>query len=104
MILKDSTLKNAIVKKLEDNKIAAELAVVEGIESIAGHFENLEDRYLRDRAQDFRDIGEKILHELFKSSKKDNVSRDISKDSIIVAYDLGPTFTQLPLIFCRLIQ
>ena len=92
MILKDSTLKNTILNKLEEDKTAAELAVVEGIESIAGHFENLEDRYLRDRAQDFRDIGEKILHELFKSSEKDNVSRDISKDSIIVAYDLGPSF------------
>lgn len=95
MILNDSTLKNTILEKLEDNEIAAEHAVVEGIESIAEHFDNLDDRYLKDRAQDFRDIGEKILNELFNSRGRGKVSREISEDSIIVAYDLGPSFLEM---------
>ena len=54
--------------KLEAGDMAAELAVIEGIEAIAQQFEAMSDRYLREKAQDFRDIGERLLHELIKHS------------------------------------
>jgi phosphotransferase system, enzyme I, PtsP len=92
LILKDSRFRNTIFEKLEGNKVSAEQAVVEGIESIAEHFEKLDDKYLRERAQDFRDIGEKILHDLMKSSGDEHLAYGISNGSIIVAHDLGPSF------------
>ncbi len=92
MILKDSRFRNAILEKLAGKKGSAEQAVVEGIESIAADFEQLDDRYLRERAQDFRDIGEKILHELMKSSGEEHMAQGIRDGSVIVAHDLGPSF------------
>jgi phosphotransferase system enzyme I (PtsP) len=92
LILKDSKFRNTILEKLEGKQITAEQAVVEGIESIAEHFEKLDDRYLKERAQDFRDIGEKILHDLMKSKGEEHLSHGISDGSIIVAHDLGPSF------------
>lgn len=92
LIVQGDSLSNMMTEKLEENDLAAEIAVIEVIESIAEHFENLEDKYMRDRAQDFRDIGEKLLHELFKSSGEEEVGRGISDGSIIVASDVGPSF------------
>jgi phosphotransferase system enzyme I (PtsP) len=92
LILKDSRFRGTIFEKLEGKHISAEQAVVEGIESIAEHFEKLEDKYLKERAQDFRDIGEKILHDLMKSIGEEYLAHGIDNGSIIVAHDLGPSF------------
>jgi phosphotransferase system enzyme I (PtsP) len=92
LILKDSRFRNAILEKLVGKRVSAEQAVVEGIESIAADFERLDDKYLKERAQDFRDIGEKILHELMESIGEEHLAHGISDGSIIVAHDLGPSF------------
>jgi phosphotransferase system enzyme I (PtsP) len=92
LILKDSTFRNTIVEKIREKNIAAEPAVIEGIESIAGQFENLDDRYLRERAQDFRDLGEKILYYLLRSRGSEKVFTKPREGSVVVAYDLGPSF------------
>lgn len=67
MILNDSTFRNAIAEKVKEKGMAAEPAVIEGVESVAGQFENFNDPYLGERAQDFRDLGEKILYYLLRS-------------------------------------
>jgi phosphotransferase system enzyme I (PtsP) len=95
LILKDSTFQNTMVKKIRENKLAAESAVIEGIESIAEQFENLSDRYLRERGQDFRDIGERILHYLLQSRGEAKVSPAPREGSILVAYDVGPSFVSI---------
>ena len=92
LILKDSRFRNAILEKLAGKRVSAEQAVVEGIESVAADFERLDDKYLKERAQDFRDIGEKILHELMTSIGEEHPAHGISDGSIIVARDLGPSF------------
>ncbi len=92
LILKDSTFRNTIIEKIGAKSIAAELAVIEGIESIAGQFENLDDRYFRERAQDFRDLGEKILYYLLRSRGREKVFTRPREGSVVVAYDLGPSF------------
>ncbi len=95
LILQGSTLRSTIVEKLNEKNIPAELAVIEGIESIAQKFENLSDRYLREKAQDFRDIGERILQELVKMKKGPKVSAEPREGSILVAYDIGPSFISM---------
>lgn len=93
LILNDSKFRDAIMEKLEGRKIPAEQAVVEGIESIVANFEALDDKYLQERAQDFRDLGEKILHELMKPVGEEQHSvHKIGNGSIVVAHDLGPSF------------
>ncbi|MER3445565.1 MAG: phosphoenolpyruvate--protein phosphotransferase [Candidatus Dadabacteria bacterium] len=92
LILKDSTFQKTIIEKIREKGIAAELGVIEGIESIAGQFENLDDPYLRERAQDFRDLGEKILYYLLRSRGREKIFTRPREGSIVVAYDLGPSF------------
>lgn len=95
MILEGATLKNTIHHKLGKRQTTAEVAVVEGIESIASQFENLPDRYLKEKAQDFRDIGERILQELLKLKKGKVAAVEPEKGSILIAYDIGPSFISM---------
>jgi phosphotransferase system enzyme I (PtsP) len=90
LILKDSTFRKTVVEKIREKNLAAEIAVIEGVESIAVQFENLGDRYLRERAQDLRDIGEKILHHLLQS-RGERGSPAPKEGSILVASDVGPS-------------
>ena len=95
MVLQGSTLQTTLFQRLEDSQIPAELAVIEGIESIAEQFEGLSDRYLREKAQDFRDIGERILQELLKKKKGKKTVPEPSQGSILVAYEVGPSFVSM---------
>ncbi|MEQ9618761.1 MAG: phosphoenolpyruvate--protein phosphotransferase [Deltaproteobacteria bacterium] len=95
LILQGSTFKSTIEKKLKEENIPAELAVIEGIESIAQQFDNLTDRYLREKADDFRDIGERILQELMKLKKGRGVQSEPTEGSVLVAYDIGPSFISM---------
>lgn len=95
MILQGSTLRNTIKEKLHENDTPAEIAVIEGIEAIANKFDALPDRYLREKAQDFRDIGERILQELLKDKKGKKVHIEPEEGSILVAYDIGPSFISM---------
>jgi len=95
MMLEGSTLRNAISQKLKEKSIPAELAVIEGIEPIAQQFEALSDKYLREKAQDFRDIGERILHELVRHKKGRSIAAEPGEGSVLVAYDIGPSFISM---------
>lgn len=95
MILQGSTLRNTLAKKLKEKNIPAEIAVIEGIESIAQQFENLSDKYLREKAQDFRDIGERILQDLVSLKKGRSVATEPQEGSALVAYDIGPSFISM---------
>jgi len=95
LVLQGSTLRTALLKRLEDNDTSAELAVIEGVESIAEQFESLSDRYLREKAQDFRDIGERILQELVKQKKGSKAATEPMEGSVLVAYEIGPSFISM---------
>jgi len=94
MIIRSESLQNPLLKAVNEAEITAEQAVVDGVESIASHFEKLEDRYFREKAQDFRDIGERLLHELIGSSKKKSIPKN-GNTTIIVADEIGPSFVSM---------
>ncbi len=95
LVIQGKTLRNNMFEKLEKKNISAELAVVEAIEDIAGQFESLSDRYLREKAQDFRDIGERILHDLLKIKNGHQHSVEPEEGSILIANDIGPSFISM---------
>lgn len=95
LILKSTVLKKTITDILFKNKFSAEHAVIEGIESIAEQFESLEDPYLRERAMDFRDIGERILHDLLKSKNGGTSFAEPETGAILVAHDIGPSIISM---------
>lgn len=95
LVIQGKTLRNTMFEKLEEKNISAELAVVEAIEEIAEQFESLSDRYLREKAQDFRDIGERVLHELLKLKNGHTHVAEPEEGSILVANDIGPSFISM---------
>jgi len=95
LVIQGQTLRNNMFEKLEEKNVSAELAVVEAIEDIAQQFENLSDKYLREKAQDFRDIGERILHDLLNLSKGYHPSAEPDDGSILIAEDIGPSFVSM---------
>lgn len=95
LVLQGSTLRTTLFQRLQEKNIPAELAVIEGIESIAEQFEGLSDRYLREKAQDFRDIGERILQELVKLKKGRKAASEPMEGSVLVAYEIGPSFISM---------
>jgi len=95
LVLQGSTLRATLIQRLEQDDIPAELAVIEGIESIAEQFESLSDRYLREKAHDLRDIGERILQELVKLKIGRKAAAEPMEGSVLVAYEIGPSFISM---------
>jgi len=95
LVIQGKTLRNNMFEKLDQKNVSAELAVVEAIEDIAEQFESLSDRYLREKAQDFRDIGERILHDLLKLNHGHPHIAEPEEGSILIANDIGPSFISM---------
>ncbi len=89
------SVRGVILSFLEKGGVTAENAVVQGIESIAGRFEHQEDRYVREKAQDFRDIGEKLLHELVGLKTPDGAEAGTQGGAVLVAPEIGPSFVSM---------
>ena len=92
MIVDSSDMENGTIELIEEKKISAEAAVVEYLESHASLFEALADPYMRERAHDFRDIGERILRDLTRSKKDDIKAPTGKKPSILFAREMGVSF------------
>ncbi len=90
MILRDYYLKNNIIRKIQKQKILAETAVLEEIEQIAKNFEINKDAFLRERAQDFREIGHKILNCLI-GPEQHPMTPIFQEGAILVAQNIGPS-------------
>ena len=95
MIVKSSSLQNTLLDIIESKVVSAETAIIEGIESIAAQFESLTDRYLREKAQDLRDIGERFLHELVDKNIINDVSSPNGENIIVIADEIGPSFVSM---------
>ncbi len=95
MILDSTALQESLLKHVVDDGMSAEMAVVECVEALASQFESLTDTYLRERAQDFRDIGERLLHQITKSKSGKSDPMEVEPDSVIVAKEIGPSFVSM---------
>jgi len=92
MIVDSRDMERGTGNLIDEKNVSAEAAVVEYLESQALRFESLPDSYMRERAYDFRDIGERILRDLTHS--KDG-SIPVSADGeplILVAREIGVSF------------
>ncbi|WP_100065174.1 phosphoenolpyruvate--protein phosphotransferase [Miniphocaeibacter massiliensis] len=91
-MLDDPFLLETVEEKIK-NKINAEKALDDSIKEMVTMMQSLDDEYLRERATDYKDIGERLLYKL-KGIKPKNLS-DLPEDSIIVSKELTPTDTSL---------
>lgn len=91
MLLDDPEFVGAIVMNIESNKVNAEKALSDVIDMFVGIFDAMEDEYMKERAADVKDVGNRILNNLLGKSME---SMEIDfKNAVIVAHDLTPSDT-----------
>ncbi|MDD5454792.1 MAG: phosphoenolpyruvate--protein phosphotransferase [Candidatus Ratteibacteria bacterium] len=91
LILDDPALREKTINIIEKENINAENAVAQVLEKIGMTFSKIEDKYLRERAQDFKDVGRRILKNLL--GKQEETLANLADKVIIVAHDLAPSET-----------
>ena len=91
MLLEDEELEDEILTLIKKDKMSADHAIHSVIEEQASALESLDDEYLKERATDIRDIGNRFV----KNALGINIVSlsDIDEEVILVAYDLTPSET-----------
>ncbi|MCK8827853.1 phosphoenolpyruvate--protein phosphotransferase [Natroniella acetigena] len=91
MVLDDPELISAIENKIEAEAINVEAALGETIEEFATIFSNMDNEYMKERASDIRDVGDRILRNLL-GLEAQSVA-DLEQEVILIADDLTPSDT-----------
>ncbi|OOR99778.1 phosphoenolpyruvate--protein phosphotransferase [Haemophilus paracuniculus] len=91
MILEDEELEEEILGYLQDNLVTADVAASKVIDMQVAMLADIDDEYLKERAGDIRDIGNRLLRNILGMHIVD--LGDIQEESILVAYDLTPSET-----------
>ena len=91
MILEDEELEEEIIDYLRSNKVNASLAASKIIDQQVEMLSEIDDEYLKERAGDIRDIGNRLIKNILGMHIVD--LGDIAEESILVAYDLTPSET-----------
>ena len=91
MILEDEELEEEIVSYLKEHKVTVDVAASVVIDQQVAMLSDIDDEYLKERAGDIRDIGNRLLKNILGMNIID--LGEISEKSILVAYDLTPSET-----------
>lgn len=91
MMLEDEAFINEIKEKIKSEKVSAEYAIKEIANVYIEMFDNIKDDYLRERADDVKDIIGRVLQNLLGVQTTD--FSKMKENSIIVAKDLTPSDT-----------
>lgn len=91
MILEDEELEEEIIDYLRSNKVNASVAASKIIDQQVEMLSEIDDEYLKERAGDIRDIGNRLVKNILGMHIVD--LGDITEESILVAYDLTPSET-----------
>lgn len=93
MIVQDITLFDSVVNKISNEGQNAQKAVQNAVTEIASIFKMMEDDYMKERASDVQDVGNRILAKL--KGIAINPFENIKEEVIIIAEDLTPSDTAL---------
>ncbi|AEW44471.1 phosphotransferase system (PTS) enzyme I [Serratia symbiotica str. 'Cinara cedri'] len=91
MLLEDEELEQEIISLIKNEHFSAEAATYTVIENQAHALEELDDEYLKERAEDVRDIGKRLLRNIIGMPIVDLST--IQEKVILVASDLTPSET-----------
>ena len=96
MILADPALAQKPMKLIRSQRMNAAWALTTELNDLLEQFSEIEDAYLKERANDIRQVAERVIKAL-NAQKKDSLdstdimsSGDLGVDSIIVAHDIAP--------------
>jgi len=91
MFLDDPVLLEEVRGRIEKERVNAEAALSDAIEGYAAIFDAMEDEYMRARAADVRDVGQRVLRNLLGSGEEPLA--ELSSPVIVIACDLTPSDT-----------
>ena len=96
MILADPALAEKPMKLIRTQRMNAAWALTTELNDLLEQFAEIEDPYLKERANDIRQVAERVIKAL-NAQKKDPLDKsdsfsptDVDADSIIVAHDIAP--------------
>jgi phosphotransferase system enzyme I (PtsI) len=90
LMLENPALLEAVETRIRSGE-NAEAALAQEVDRFAAMLANLQDAYLRERAADVRDVGQRVLRNL--AGVHETSLADLSSPSIIIALDLTPCET-----------
>ena len=96
MILADPALAEKPIKLIRTQRLNAAWALTTELNDLLEQFADIEDTYLKERANDIRQVAERVVKAL-NAQQKDSLNdaeflpaSDIGVESIIVAHDIAP--------------
>ena len=96
MILVDPALAEKPIKLIRTQRLNAAWALTTELNDLLEQFADIEDAYLKERANDIRQVAERVIKAL-NAQKKDSLNdsdflpgSDVGVESIIVAHDIAP--------------
>ncbi|BDT76086.1 phosphoenolpyruvate--protein phosphotransferase [Polynucleobacter sp. KF022] len=96
MILADPALAEKPIKLIRTQRLNAAWALTTELNDLLEQFADIEDTYLKERANDIRQVAERVIKAL-NAQKKDSLNdsdflpgSEIGVESIIVAHDIAP--------------
>ena len=91
MILEDEELEEEIIDYIRSNHVNAAVAANVVIDQQVAILSEIDDEYLKERAGDIRDIGNRLIKNILGMHIVD--LGEINEEAILVAYDLTPSET-----------
>ncbi len=90
-LLEDTMLVDQTVNLIRENRFKADWAFNKVLQNFLETFQRIEDKYLRERGQDLRQIGHRVLENLAGRPVESVAS--IREPVIVIAHDLSPADT-----------
>jgi phosphotransferase system enzyme I (PtsI) len=95
LILSDPIVSEEPLRMIRSRHYNAEWALLSQIDALSAQFDEIEDAYLRERKNDIRQVGERVLKVLTGSAQSFPTASPVSADQyvpqmIIVAHDISP--------------
>jgi len=91
LILEDSLFSKDIERKITQEMVNAESALVSVVENVRKTFEKLGDEYFRQRKDDILDVAKLVMRHLL--GRPGMALSELSERSVVIAQDLGPSET-----------
>lgn len=85
LILKDPTFSSSVEKNIKEKFFSAKSAVKEAVKEISILFESIQDEYIKERVQDLKDVGERVIRNI--GGEKEEI-----RGEIILAEEISPSF------------
>ncbi len=92
MILEDRTLIEDVIALIKNRKVVCECAFAVVIQRYFMAFAQIDDDYLRERVSDIRDVGRRLLKNLYGTGA---MLPKFRQKGIVIAHDLSPSDTAM---------